>query len=62
MRHYDTTTTILKRLLADRLGATAIEYALIAGLVSIAAVTAMSSMGNTIGNSFSNAAEIMENS
>ena len=33
-------------------GATAIEYGLIAALISIAAITAMGFLGNSLGNSF----------
>lgn len=42
----------LKLFLRDERGATAIEYALIAGIVSIAAVTAMSQIGTRVDASF----------
>ena len=35
-------------------GATAIEYGLIAALISIAAVTAMGNLGNKLGRTFGN--------
>ncbi|MEO6247231.1 MAG: Flp family type IVb pilin [Sphingomicrobium sp.] len=42
------------RLLRDQRGATAIEYALVAGLISIAAVAAFQSVGSSLTNTFSN--------
>ena len=36
----------------DRDGATAIEYGLIAALISIAAITAMGAVGNALNNTF----------
>jgi pilus assembly protein Flp/PilA len=41
------------RLFKNEEGATAIEYALIAALVSIVAIVAMGSVGNSVSNSFS---------
>ena len=38
----------LKNLLADESGATAIEYGLIAALVSVAAITALTEMGSSL--------------
>jgi len=43
---------VLKCLIGDEAGATAIEYGLIAALISIAAITAMGSLGNTLSNTF----------
>lgn len=40
--------TIVKRVLKDESGATAIEYGLIAALVSVAAITALSNMGGSL--------------
>ncbi len=40
------------RLIKDEEGATAIEYGLIAGLVSVAAITALGAMGNSLENMF----------
>jgi pilus assembly protein Flp/PilA len=44
---------LFNRILKDEAGATAIEYGLIAALVSIAAITAMGSLGNSLSNTFS---------
>ena len=38
--------------LADKSGATAIEYALVAGLISIVIVTALTSIGTTLSGFF----------
>ena len=43
----------LPRILADVKGATAIEYALVASLVSIAAIAAMTQLGTQLNNTFS---------
>ena len=43
----------IRTFLADDSGATAIEYGLIAALVSVAAITALSAMGNSLSNMFS---------
>lgn len=52
----------IRKFLTGKEGATAIEYGLIAALVSVAAITALSAMGdnlttmfNTVSNSLSNA-------
>jgi pilus assembly protein Flp/PilA len=42
----------LRLLFSDRLGATAIEYALIASLISITIVAAVTSIGTTISTQF----------
>ena len=39
-------------LLRDEQGATAIEYGLIAALIAVAAIAAMSSLGNELGTTF----------
>ena len=44
----------------DESGATAIEYGLIAALVSIAAITAMTSLGTAVSNTFDVVANTME--
>lgn len=41
-------TDILKKLAKDESGATAIEYGLIAALVSVAAIGALTAMGNSL--------------
>ena len=52
---------MLKRFLRDQSGATAIEYGLIAALVSIAAIAAMGAMGNELGNMFNTVASELSN-
>jgi pilus assembly protein Flp/PilA len=48
------------QLLRDRRGATAIEYGLIAALIAVAAVTAMSSLGNQLQKTFTNVTNNMK--
>jgi pilus assembly protein Flp/PilA len=49
MKHY---REALKNLLRDDSGQDLIEYALVAGLIGLGAVTAMSGLATTIGNAF----------
>lgn len=42
------------RLLKNSKGATAIEYGLIAALIAVAAITAMSTLGGKISSTFNN--------
>ena len=42
------------KLLKDNKGATAIEYGLIAALIAVAAITAMSTLGGKISSTFNN--------
>jgi pilus assembly protein Flp/PilA len=44
----------------DEKGATAIEYGLIAALIAVAAITAMSGLGNQLGNTFNNVSNQMK--
>jgi pilus assembly protein Flp/PilA len=44
----------IKLIKNDDKGATAIEYGLIAALIAVAAITAMSGLGNQLGNTFNN--------
>jgi len=44
----------VKRFVCDETGATAIEYGLIAALVSVAAITAMAGLGTKLKNLFGN--------
>ncbi len=44
----------LMNLLRNDEGATAIEYGLIAALIAVAAITAMTSIGSQLGNTFNN--------
>ena len=45
-------TKLIKDLIDDESGATAIEYGLIAALVSVAAVVALENMGQSLQNMF----------
>ncbi len=45
-------TKILRSLVKDETGATAIEYGLIAALVSVAAIAALSAMGGSLKDIF----------
>jgi pilus assembly protein Flp/PilA len=42
------------KLMIDSRGATAIEYGLIAALISVAAIGAMTGVGNKLGSTFNN--------
>jgi pilus assembly protein Flp/PilA len=48
------------KLIRNTKGATAIEYGLIAALIAVAAIAAMSSVGSQLGNTFNNVAEELE--
>ena len=45
---------IFRILKKDEAGATAIEYGLIAALIAVAAITAMTSIGTKLGSTFNN--------
>jgi len=47
-------------ILRDTRGATAIEYGLIAALIAVAAITAMSALGNSLVNTFGNVSNNMK--
>ena len=47
---------MFKKFLNDEQGATAIEYGLIAGLVAVAIITALSLLGGSLDNLFSDVA------
>jgi pilus assembly protein Flp/PilA len=47
-------------LIRDRRGATAIEYGLIAALIAVAAITAMSALGNQLTTTFNNVSNNMK--
>ena len=53
-------TTMITKLMRDESGATAIEYGLIAALIAVAAITAMSSLGKNLSNTFNNVANNMK--
>ena len=44
---------LMRKLIHDESGATAIEYGLIAALIAIAAITALASLGNELSTTFS---------
>lgn len=44
----------IRNLFADKKGATAIEYGLIAALIAVAAIGAMTSLGSKLGSTFNN--------
>ncbi|MBA4050596.1 MAG: Flp family type IVb pilin, partial [Erythrobacter sp.] len=46
--------TFFKNLVRDEQGATAIEYGLIAALIAVAAITAMTNLGSTLSGTFTN--------
>ena len=43
---------LFKKVIKNEQGATAIEYGLIAALIAVAAITAMSGLGNQLSNTF----------
>jgi pilus assembly protein Flp/PilA len=47
-------TRLVKRFCCNENGATAIEYGLIAALIAVAAIAAMSSLGTSLGSTFNN--------
>ena len=51
----------INKLLRDEAGATAIEYGLIAALIAVAAITAMSTLGDQLSTTFNKVATEMEN-
>ena len=52
--------TIFKTLVGDQQGATAIEYGLIAALIAVAAITAMTNVGSTLSGTFGNVSTKMQ--
>ncbi len=50
---------ILRKLMRNEKGATAIEYGLIAALIAVAAITAMQGLGTSIRTTFNNASSAM---
>jgi pilus assembly protein Flp/PilA len=51
--------SIFRRLMKNEQGATAIEYTLIASLIAVAAITAMSTVGGKITNVLTNVSNAM---
>ena len=54
-----TILSIFRKLMKNEQGATAIEYVLIASLISVAAIAAMTSVGSKVSNVLSNVASAM---
>jgi len=52
---------LLRRLRKNESGATAIEYGLIAALVAVAAIGAMTALGNSLDGIFTNVAGELDN-
>ena len=52
--------SIFRRLMKNEKGATAIEYTLIASLIAVAAIAAMTSVGGKVSNVMSNVASSMK--
>lgn len=55
-------TKLIARFAKDESGATAIEYGLIAALISVAIITGASTLGNTLNNQFQSLSDTMNNS
>ena len=53
--------SLVSRFAKDESGATAIEYGLIAALIAVAAITAMSGLGNTLNATFTEVNTAMSN-
>jgi pilus assembly protein Flp/PilA len=51
-----------RKLIKNEKGATAIEYGLIAALIAVAAITAMSGLGEQLNNTFTNISDCMGDS
>ncbi len=52
--------TLIKDLMKDESGATAIEYGLIAALVSVAAIAALQALGGSLQNMFNTVATALD--
>jgi pilus assembly protein Flp/PilA len=50
----------IRKIFADKKGATAIEYGLIAALIAVAAIAAMQGLGNNLTKTFNNVASNMK--
>lgn len=50
----------IRKMLKDTKGATAIEYGLIAALIAVAAISAMSAVGGKVATTFNNVANNMK--
>ncbi len=52
--------TFFKNLVRDEQGATAIEYGLIAALIAVAAITAMTALGDSLNTTFTNVSTTLD--
>ncbi|HKR18367.1 Flp family type IVb pilin [Rhizorhapis sp.] len=52
----------IRKIFRDEKGATAIEYGLIAALIAVAAITAMTSLGENLTSTFENVSENLDGS
>ena len=52
--------TTIRKIFANKKGATAIEYGLIAALIAVAAIAAMQGLGNQLTTTFSNVSSNMK--
>ena len=60
MHHFLHSVRDLMQIIRDSKGATAIEYGLIATLIAIAAITAMTSVGTKLNKTFTNVGNNMK--
>lgn len=51
----------IRKMFKNEEGATAIEYGLIAALIAVAAIGAMSSLGTSLGTTFNNVSDKLDN-
>ena len=51
---------LVRKLIKNSKGATAIEYGLIAALIAVAAITAMQGLGTTLKKTFNNVSSAMK--
>ncbi|MEO1045125.1 MAG: Flp family type IVb pilin [Pseudomonadota bacterium] len=51
---------MVRKVFADKKGATAIEYGLIAALIAVAAITAMQGLGNNLSGTFNQVSTQLE--
>jgi pilus assembly protein Flp/PilA len=52
--------SVIRKLVRNEKGATAIEYGLIAALIAVAAIAAMKGVGSTLNTTFSNVSTQMQ--
>ena len=53
-------TALLKKFAADENGATAIEYGLIAALIAVVVITALTTIGTNLAADFTSVAKVLE--